>query len=467
MSSILKDTVADSPEPPKSFSWKETGAALLGGALESIPGGEAAFALNKEGLAGLGPSTQVTAQEQERLKKEHPTANLVGNVLGTGAQMALGAALFPAALAAGVPAATVAGAGALAASAAIAARHAGEEWHQAQLEATPLNIERMFQRYGLLDLLGAGLGAAGAGIKPAGKLARTVIEDIKNHPEEAAMAAKIVGTGAGLFSGGLSGGILGGLAGSAATPGKVTRVLSQIEKGANKVIDTIDGQVDKLIGGAIPLSSVPGRKNLKKEYEFKSNIVKDAAVDPEGFAARVKARTADLPQPVSDALTSKALMCAQRLAQDLPQTQVGVTVFQQSREPSDTDKRRWLAQYDAIENPFAALVSGEPKAIQVAEEYHPETINKIRAAIMDRVAEKGNLSYSQKLRIGRILGGAGVPSQDPAISARLQTYWRADDETQAESGHKDSARQKKAQMNLDKAAKGWATRAQAIMDEDK
>lgn len=86
---------------------------------------------------------------------------------------------------------------------------------------------------------------------------------------------------------------------------------------------------------------------------------------------------------------------------------------------------------------------------------------------MDRVAEKGNLSYSQKLRIGRILGGAGVPSQDPAISARLQTYWRADDETQAESGHKDSARQKKAQMNLDKAAKGWATRAQAIMDEDK
>lgn len=456
--------------------------AYLGGLMGPLKALEAQGAeFFTDGYDGA-TSAQGYATEQDRLERDNP-----GMAAGGAATRTAASFLLPAVKLVGSASLAAKGVvGALAAGAASGAFQSGDIAHQMQLDATPITIEGIMQE---LDhsamteamLLGSVVGPLSSGLSQAGlsawmakntKGAPSVLQKFfAKYPAARTRSVKAAAAHAASAATGAPAGLVSIIADTVASSQTIKKAAQRTSNIALSMTEALGAKIDRNVDSFVQGTSLAvasfTRKDLNKEYSETASLLESAQTDPQGYAAHLRSQLNELPEPVADGVTAKALQNNALLYPHLPKNPMPPSATYNEWEPSDHEKRKFLAKVDAVRDPVYGFLYGTPETQKLAADAYPETVNQFRGKLMERLSGE-KVPYKVRLKIARALGMPVVPSQDPLIGAKLQGIYQEQAMQQAQSAGEGggSARQIRAQQMKDKTVKQWYTMGQSLMEVD-
>lgn len=146
------------------------------------------------------------------------------------------------------------------------------------------------------------------------------------------------------------------------------------------------------------------------------------AVELDQVAPGLGQATADRVQAAQEFLLSKLPQRPER-----PSLQPSK---ERQREPSFDEQQKFLRYARAVDDPLSVLDDARrgklrPEAVEALKAVYPTIYEGLRAQVHEAVAAKGDrLSYSERVRLGRLLDLPTDPSMEPAASRAYQRIQR-------------------------------------------
>ena len=167
---------------------------------------------------------------------------------------------------------------------------------------------------------------------------------------------------------------------------------------------------------------------------------------------------------MADALVVKTMGHLGAVSKMMPQPALYGTIFDDAHtDPEEKKLISFQRTFMAHFQPLDALRTGDPLAIKMVREAHPEIAQMLDEKVQEKLqsVDKAKVPYAARRQVGILSGTAGVPSQNPLQAAQVQAI-HGGAKARKQQGQQNSARVVKAVKNRD--ASVAATRSNQIIN---
>lgn len=213
-------------------------------------------------------------------------------------------------------------------------------------------------------------------------------------------------------------------------------------------------QMDSAVQGLFAAGGFTGPKEAGKlfgEYDRIKNTLQKIESDPEGYGKRFHEELTDagMPPQLADALTVKQMQIVGDLFHLQPKSNAPPSLFQDTEDHiTPFQRQKFERQAEAYLSPLDSIKSGDVTRIEAAKSAHPETFKILQQRIVEKLQRGEKVPFKMQRLVGTVLGGPGVPGQDPLLGAQMQNLIQARKNIDAQ-GQQNSARVVKAVGNRD------------------
>lgn len=192
-----------------------------------------------------------------------------------------------------------------------------------------------------------------------------------------------------------------------------------IQNAAKASFDGAAKSVDALLSSGAKTAVMP---NLD-DYGNAVAKIQDLAKDPQVTAARATDAVGQdvhnrMPQ-IADAATQKVLQGLQELHQAIPQPPNQRALLSTGWSPTKSQQAEWMAAYQAVMDPHAAMANPTPAGMAMVRRVYPELAQQFQNNVLTQLQDK-TVPYQTQLKLSKLLGQDVSTLTNPALVQTAQ-----------------------------------------------